>query len=493
MQECSDTSLLRQYADENSEAAFSALVTRHVNMVYSAALRKAGSPAAAEEITQAVFVILAKKADQLSRHPALSGWLYQATRLTAANYLRTEIRRARREQEAFMQSLSNQTESEVWPQIVPLLEDAMGRLGEKDRNAIALRFFEGKSFQEIGVAFGASENAAKKRVLYALEKLRAHFIKHGVTSTTATIAGAISANSVQAAPAALAKTATAVALTKGATASISTSILIQGTLKIMAWTKTQTVIVGAVVASLTTVSVIQHRAQSKLQAQNESLQQQINQLAQLKTENENLANQLATANRSEADARAQLRNLSQKPSQPVPAAAPAPSPAAPPPAPVKTAAIELPKSSWTNAGFATPEAVLQTRGAAVLSGDRELFKQSIFITDDARKFAEDALIRMAEASNAPNKTQYIQDIVDNKLGVDEAILMPLMALNQNGGLNGYKILSEQPVSPNEKLLTVETALNSGVSQQAETLDFQLIDGNWRIVYDKATLEKMMQH
>src|SRR5678810_10802 len=102
MQETSDTDLLRQYDRENSEEAFSTLVTRYVNMVYSAALRKTGDPSAAEEITQAVFVILAKKADTLSRHTALSGWLYQATRLTAANFLRTEIRRARREQEAFM-------------------------------------------------------------------------------------------------------------------------------------------------------------------------------------------------------------------------------------------------------------------------------------------------------------------------------------------------------------------------------------------------------
>ncbi|MGH7952631.1 MAG: sigma-70 family RNA polymerase sigma factor [Limisphaerales bacterium] len=237
MQEVQDTELLRQYVRQNSDEAFAALVTRHVNMIYSAALRKAGNPAAAEEITQAVFIILARKADKLLRHAALSGWLYQSARLTAANFLRTEIRRARREQEAYMQSLSNQTESEVWPQIMPLLEDAMGRLGEKDRNAIALRFFEGKSFREIGTAFGASENAAKKRIAYALEKLRTYFSKHGVTSTTEAITGAISANSVQAAPVALAKTATAVALAKGATASTSTLTLIKGALKAITWTK----------------------------------------------------------------------------------------------------------------------------------------------------------------------------------------------------------------------------------------------------------------
>ena len=158
-----------------------------------------------------------------------------------------------------MQSLSDQTEPEVWPQIMPLLEDAMGQLGEKDRDALALRFFQDKSFQEIGIAFGATENAAKKRVAYALEKLRIYFSKRGVTSTATTLAGVIAANSVQAAPATLAKTATAVALAKGATASTSTLTLIQGALKVMAWTKAKTaacVSIGILVAAGTALIVV---------------------------------------------------------------------------------------------------------------------------------------------------------------------------------------------------------------------------------------------
>src|ERR1700722_19004183 len=252
MQEARDIELLRQYVRQNSDEAFAALVARYVNMVYSAALRKPGASYADEEITQAVFIILAKKADRLPEKTILSGWLYQTARLAAANFLRTQIRRVRREQEAYMQSLSNETEPEIWPQIMPLLEDAMGRLGEKDRNAIALRFFEGKSFQEIGTAFGARENAAKKRVAYALEKLRKYFSKCGVNSTAATLAGAISANSVQAAPAMLAKTATAVALAKGAAASTSTLTLIKGALEVMAWTKVKMAIVAGAVVLLAT-------------------------------------------------------------------------------------------------------------------------------------------------------------------------------------------------------------------------------------------------
>ncbi|HLQ50489.1 MAG TPA: sigma factor-like helix-turn-helix DNA-binding protein, partial [Terriglobales bacterium] len=115
-----------------------------------------------------------------------------------------------REQEAYMQSLSNQTEPEIWPQIMPLLEEAMLRLGQTERDALVLRFFEGHNLKEVGDILGTSEAATKMRVSRALEKLRRFFTKRGVGSTTAIIAWAISANSVQAAPAMLAKTATVV-------------------------------------------------------------------------------------------------------------------------------------------------------------------------------------------------------------------------------------------------------------------------------------------
>ncbi len=258
MQDMEDIALLRQYALTNSEEAFSQLVERHLNLVYSAAVRQVGNPSQAEDITQAVFAILARKAGSLGCGVILPGWLYQTTRLTAANSMRTEIRRARREQEAYMQSLVNESEPEVWTQIAPLLESAMGDLNQKERDAIVLRFFQGKSMQEVGRAFGGSENAAKKRVQRALEKLRNFFAKRKVVLTTAIIAGAVSAHSVQAAPGGLAATVTAVAA-KGAAASGSTLTLIKGALKIMAWTKLKTsLVVGAAIlfaAGTTTFTV----------------------------------------------------------------------------------------------------------------------------------------------------------------------------------------------------------------------------------------------
>ena len=256
MEPVDDSALLRQYAENHSDEAFAELVTRHVNLVYSVALRQTGHPQNAEEITQAVFIILAKRAAGLRHERALSSWLFQATRFTAINFMRSEIRRQNREQEAHMQTILNESGGEVWPKIAPLLDDAVAALREKERRAIVLRFYEGRSLREVGLALGASEEAAKKRVGRALEKLRQSFAKRGVDSTTAAIAENISAHSVQIAPLALAKTISAAAMAKGATASTSTLTLIKGALKIMAWTKAKTAIVaGAVVLLAGGVSI----------------------------------------------------------------------------------------------------------------------------------------------------------------------------------------------------------------------------------------------
>jgi RNA polymerase sigma factor (sigma-70 family) len=258
-----DITLLKQYAC-GDESAFKELFERYVYLVYSAALRQVRNPSHAEEITQAVFILLARKAKSLSPKTVLSGWLYQATRLTAASLIKREIRRQRREREVYMQSLT-EPEASSWEQIAPLLDDAMGRLGEQDRNAIVLRFFENRTPQEVAGALKLNEVAARKRVSRALEKLRNFFAKRGVVLTTTIIAAAISGNSVQAAPIALANSAVAVAIAKGAMASTSTLTLIKGALKIMAWTKMKTTVVssvGILVAMGTTVAVMKAKAQT---------------------------------------------------------------------------------------------------------------------------------------------------------------------------------------------------------------------------------------
>ena len=254
MRDIPDAGLLEQFARSASEKAFAELVRRHLPLVYSAAFRHTANPQNAQEITQAVFIILARKAASLGRRSVLSGWLYHTTRLTAANFQRAEFRRIHREQEAFMQSTLQESKPDAaWPEVAPLLDEAMARLGATDRDAVVLRYFENKSLAEVGTALGVEERAAQKRVTRALEKLRKLFSKRGVSLTATIIASAVSANSVQAAPSGLLVTVTATAA-KGATMTTSIAALVKGTMQIMTWLKmkfwlgTATVLAGGVIA-----------------------------------------------------------------------------------------------------------------------------------------------------------------------------------------------------------------------------------------------------
>jgi RNA polymerase sigma factor (sigma-70 family) len=304
-----DMQLLQEYASGNSEEAFETLVSRHINLVYSAALRRVGNPHQAEEITQAVFVILARKAPRLSRATVLSGWLYQTARLTAANFLRTENRRQHREQQAHMQSTVNEPGPELWRQIGPVLDEAMAHLSETDRNAIVLRFFEGKPLKEVGAALGTTDDAAKMRVNRAVEKLRAFFLRRGITLSSAGLAASICENSVQAAPAGL---AASVSLGAGQSAVLaaSTLTLAKGTLKLMAWSKLNIAIGVAVVATaavewnqISTAKQKVIQLQEQLQRQTQLSQTQQAEMAKLNEQNSALNKQIQSTAHEMARAR----------------------------------------------------------------------------------------------------------------------------------------------------------------------------------------------
>jgi len=230
-----DMRSLREFARHGSEEAFASVVSRHINLVYSVALRQVRDRHLAEEIAQTVFLILAKKARGLDPDTILSGWLCRTTRNASSNALTVQRRRRDREQK-FMESQLNETEPDPWTQIQPLLEDAMGKLARKDHDALVLRFFEGRNFKELSATLGTSEAAAKMRVNRALEKLRKLFLKQGVKLSVTAIAGAVSSQSLQAAPIGLGAAVAATAV-KGSQLSVSTLTLLKTTFKIMAWTK----------------------------------------------------------------------------------------------------------------------------------------------------------------------------------------------------------------------------------------------------------------
>ena len=285
-----DSELLRQFAKTHAEDVFAELVKRHVNLVYSAALRQVNGDAhSAQDVAQTVFTDLARKADSLAQRESVTGWLYTSAHFAAAKIVRTENRRRDRE-EKFMREPTHETAPEAdWETLCPLLDDTMHELKEADREAILLRYFENRSFTEVGAKLGLNENAARMRVDRAVEKLRDILTRRGLTTATA-LASVISANAVQIAPAGLAAT-----LTTASIASVGTGAFTL--LKIMTATKLKLGISALVVAGVAGALVVQHQAQERLRRENESLTQQ---LAQLKTDSENLSNRLATAGDSQS-------------------------------------------------------------------------------------------------------------------------------------------------------------------------------------------------
>src|SRR5882724_2137870 len=192
-----DQQLLRRYSTDHSETAFGELVGRYVNLVYSAALRRVGGDAhLAQDVSQLVFADLARKAASLPDNVVLAGWLHRATQYAASQLMRTNYRRRRREEEAIaMNALESQTPTD-WEALRPVLDGALDGLTQNARDAVVLRFFEQRNLAEVGRALGTNEDAARKRVNRALDKLRAQLIRRGLTTTVATLAAAISVNAV---------------------------------------------------------------------------------------------------------------------------------------------------------------------------------------------------------------------------------------------------------------------------------------------------------
>jgi len=303
MRDSSDMDLVRRYAQHHDDAAFAELVQRHVNLVYSVALRYVANGAQAEEITQVVFVTLARKGGGLRPDTVLAAWLYETARLTAISFLRGERRRQFREQEAYMQStLESAPTDSAWQQLAPLLDDAMMWLGHKDREAVVLRFFKDKDLREVAAALNINEAAAQKRIHRAVEKLRMFFAKRGVAVGASGLVAALSANAVQAAPAGLAVTISTAAAMAGTT--LAATATATATKAIAMTTLQKTVITATLVAAVGTGVYEAHQA-STLRTQVQALQQQqaplTEQLQQLTGINSNLSDKLAMADKNAAN------------------------------------------------------------------------------------------------------------------------------------------------------------------------------------------------
>ncbi len=307
-----DLQLLARYVRQHAEDAFTEIVRRHLNLVFSAALRQVRSPELAEEVAQSAFIDLARQASRLSPDTILSAWLYQVTRRTAIDVVRREVRRQHREQTASELTAMNAATSD-WTDVQPLLDEAMHALNDTDRTAILLRYFENKSFVEVGQVLGATEDAARKRVSRAIDQLRECFVKRGVTVAAGGLAAVISANAVQAAPVGLAAAISSAAVLAGTTATttaIAAATSATATKAIAMITLQKALIITTVVAAVGS-GIYEARQASIQRTAVQALQEQLarerdhaaQQLAELRDENQRLnrdAAELASL-RSEAD------------------------------------------------------------------------------------------------------------------------------------------------------------------------------------------------
>jgi RNA polymerase sigma factor (sigma-70 family) len=371
-----DLELLGEFICDQSQDAFTALVQRHVGLVYCAALRQVRSPQLAEEVAQSVFTDLARTATRLKPDTIVAAWLYEVTRRTAINVVRGEARRQLREQIALEMDAMNANVDD-WTQIKPLLDDAMHALNDTDRTAVLLRFFENKSMREVGETLGTTDETARKRVNRAVEHLREFFAKRGVTVGASGLVVVISANAVQAAPIGLSTTiATAVAGLTVATVGTATIITVN-------WLNAKSA--AAILAAALIAGTVTHLVEEKrfkatenrdrallAQQQEQAMAQRNQSIVALNTRDLEIARL-----RKDVSDLARLRNEITQLRQQVAAAQNRP------PAPEsKSGAVAaepnvlgrfITKEQLAFAGYATPEAAAQTMVWAVVSGNYEAF------------------------------------------------------------------------------------------------------------------------
>ena len=248
-------------------------MARYFDLVYSTALRRVGGDAhLAEDVAQTVFLHLAKKAQKLRKNVLLGGWLHEATCNVAGTIVRSERRRLAREKEAVQMNTLANDPANLSAQVAPLLDEALGRLPRKDRNAILLRFFERQDFRSVGQALGSSEDAARMRVTRALEKLGTLLKQRGITVSGTTLLAILATEAATAAPSGLATGLAASVLADAAAATAGPALSL---LDLLTTAKAKVAISCALVVAGAGLVVWQHQRVERLSAENTRLNLQL--------------------------------------------------------------------------------------------------------------------------------------------------------------------------------------------------------------------------
>ena len=479
-----DAELLRCYVEDRSEAAFGELVQRHLSLVYFAALRRTGGDAhLAEDIAQGVFTALAREAGALSRHTALPGWLYTATRFTAAKALRAARRRQTREQEAHLmhELYADPGASDDWEKLRPVLDDALDALNARDREAVLLRFFADLPLAEIGARLNVTEDAARMRVDRALEKLHALLARRGVTSTAAALAVALANQAAATAPAGLAATVTGAALA-GAAAAAGGAASFAQIFNFMSTTKIALSVAGALAVGATLLTLQQQRANVTLRAEIAAMREQTTaEVATLREENRRLQGEKAGVEDSARAEHTELVRLREAreafrkalAARQATATRPGDGPAA------ENSGLApgmISMDLMANAGRATPSATAQTIAWALRQADFKVVASAL--TFDAPERAK------LEAFIAT-----LPDKIRTEYGTPEEVVALVMAGSPKP-IAGVQLLNRTQPDADTEIQVVQWQYQTGEVQQNELKFHRDADG-WKQVVSPALTDRVI--
>jgi RNA polymerase sigma factor (sigma-70 family) len=457
-----DIELLRRYARDRSEEAFAELVGRRLDLVYSAARRQVGDDAQlAEEVAQAVFTDLARNAASLCHHPVLSGWLYRTTRFKAIDALRAKQRRQIREQEAqAMTDVSTFPEDSAdWIRLRPILDEAAASLSDRDREAVVLRFYEGRTYAEIGAQLRLGENAARMRVDRALEHLRKSLTRLGFTSTSATLAIVLADQAVTAAPAGLAPLIACSALAGAAAVAPAGVVLFH----LMNATKLKIGVVSALLIGGAVTIGVQRQANVRLRAANSRLSDQDQEITRLRQEIVQLRQTVAPTVATNPPPRTPSAGNSV-------AAAPRRGGQT-----VPLAAGLIPISSLKDAGRVTPRATFQTQLWAAHSGDIDLTASAITFSAEGRAKLQAVL------------GQLPQDFRDTYNTPEKVMAFALAGSPHPVG--GMQVLGEEQVDADTVVLHTQWQHEDDAVVHDTDSQFQRSADGWRLVVPVSSVDR----
>jgi RNA polymerase sigma factor (sigma-70 family) len=487
MAEESDQTLIRAYARSRCESSFSELVHRHIDLVHSTAARVLRDANLAEDVTQRVFLTLARHSAKLQGRISLTGWLYETARNAAVNTVRTEERRRRREQEAAsMKQLDANDWEMLWQQIAPRLDEALAQLSGVERDVLLWRYFERRTAEQIGERLGLSAEAAQKRVARSLDRLRGILAEGGLTTPAASLAVLVTTHAVESAPAGLAASAIA-AVKVGAVVIPAASTLHI----IMASTKAKIALAAVVAASVTTPLVLQYQTNSRLRAENarllaqgtappptqevaadaaelERLRAGEQELLRLRGEVTRLRQQLGNQSKPNNamgkggnpgdDRRAEelenaRRLLAKAPDIPM-----------------------VRSNEFRNAGYVTALDSFHTLNWATANKDTNAMLKAVGLEPEARARANELFAQMPEA-------------IHQKYGTVDALLVD-WAMNLSEPAEGYRVLSQRADGPDSASLTVQFQYPNSRVRENEVSFYRDQDGVWRRAIPAGIVEKL---